>query len=179
MKTNTLLLVIVCLLCSFSGGEKPFNNASKWIPADFDTRNNTLLLQSFSIKENPNAYLKKAQDKVNEEMKAEMQTAYPYKWEFVTADDVKNNHKYADKDKYRWVLIVANVHTQSVGSGGASSSYSNDFHIYDRKSDKHYDETKHPSSSVLPVMKPTLATIVQHLKGLTSPPASQPSANPH
>jgi hypothetical protein len=165
IKVSAALLLFIAALCSFSGDVKPFNNADKWIPADFDTRKSTLLLQEFSIMDKPNANLKKAQDKINADMRTEMQADYHYKFEVVSKDDLKSA-KYADTEKYRWVLIVQNTHTQSVGSGGASSSYSNVFHIYDRKADKHYPDTGHPSGSVIPTMKPTLATIMQFLKAL-------------
>src|SRR5580698_7099826 len=126
VKITASLLVFIAALCSFSGEVKPFNNGDKWIPADFDTRHSTLLVQEFSIKDNPNAYLKKAQDKATAEMRTEMQASYPYKFEMASKDELKSA-KYADTEKYRWVLIVQNTNTQSVGTGGASSNYSNVF----------------------------------------------------
>jgi hypothetical protein len=166
MKTSTMLLAIFCLLSSFTGGEKPFNNADKWIPADFDARKTTLLVQSISMTESPAVTSKKTQDKLNADMKAEMQASYPYKFEFVSAADLISNSKYADTEKYRWVLKVRNVRTQTVANGSTATGSLSDFQICDRKMDKDYPETKHPSASVMEVMKPTVATIVKFLKDL-------------
>ncbi len=163
-KMLPLLLVFICMFSSFSGDVKPYTNGDKWIPADFDPRQGVLLVLNFSIKENPNAYLKKAQDKATNEMKEVMAAGYPYKYEFVSKEDLKGS-KYADLDKYRFAVVDGNTYTMSIGSGSGGSS-SNVFHIYDRKLDKHYPDTGHPSSGVDITLKGTIATIVKYLKDL-------------
>jgi hypothetical protein len=167
MKTSKLLpllLIVACMVSSFSGDVKPYTNGNKWIPTDFDTRNSVLLVLNFSIKENPNAYLKKAQDKATNEMKEIMKADYPYKYEFVSKDDLKSG-KYDDKEKYRFALVDQNTYTQTIGAGAGGSS-SNVFHIYDRKNDKHYPDTGHPSAGVDITFKGTVTTIVKYLRDL-------------
>jgi len=204
LKTLTGLLVLFCLVSSFGGDTKVYTNTKVWLPEGFDTRNTILLVQNFSTGLKGNNNLKKAEDHVTEEMKTEMAKVYPYKYEFASADQIANSTKYANTDLYRYVLIDVNGSTPSHSSpnsmpssssnpnnpstyrGGSSSggmSFGgapvNDIHIYDRKLDKHYPPTGHQQGYVTPILRTMVNTIVQYLKGLTTPPAPLPGGNEH
>ena len=204
LKTLPGLLVLFCLLSSFGGDTKVFTNTKVWLPEGFDTRNTVLLVENFSTGMKGNANLKKAEDKVTEEMKAEMQKSYPYKYEFASSDQISTSTKYANTDVYRYVIIDINGSTPThMGNTTAPSSSSNpnnpstyrggaqntggmkygssvnDLFIYDRKLDKSYPPTGHSQGYVVPILRPMMNTIVQYLKGLPSPVPSQHSASPH
>jgi hypothetical protein len=200
MKVLPGLLVLFLLLSSFSGDTKVFKNTKDWLPEDFDARNNILLIKNYSTGLSGDADLKSAEDKVTDDMKAEMQRLYPYKYEFVSGNQVSANTKYANTDVYRYVIME---NTGSVGidhnmpgpgpnpnnpqayragqnTGGKQFGRAlHDFHIYDRKLDKSYSPTGHPNSLVVEVFSPMINTMAQYLKGLVSPVPSQPSASPH
>jgi hypothetical protein len=201
------LFILFFLLSSFGGDSKVYTNTKVWLPEDFDSRNTILLVQNFSMGMKGNDRLKKAEDNVTEKMKAVMQQSYPYKYEFASSDQISNSPKYANTDLYRYVIIDINGSTPThmgnsnppnmrPGSssnpnspsyhGGAPStggmefgSSVNDLYIYDRKLDKSYPPTGHAQGYVTSILKPMMNTIVQYLKGLTSPPAPVPSGTQH
>ncbi len=152
-KLNLLLLTLVTLLAltSFSGNGKVFNNADKWIPADFDPRKTTLLIDCFC-----------SSPLVKKLIEEHMQEKYPYK--SVVANDTKDSIKYADKDLYRYVLVCRN-YINSVSDPSGRSSYISlyDYHIWDRKLDKHYPETGKPSQLPMVNFRPMINTIVKFL----------------
>ena len=177
MKTaSNFLLTATCIimLLSFKGGEvKPLKNAARWIPADFDVRTSTLMVQCFL--DNADHSIK-ARQKVNVDMKKYLAEAYPHKYEMITTAMLEED-KYADKDAFRYVLMLENgtsTHDKglSTGSGmvndprNSMESATNRFHIHDRKLNKHYPDTFYSTSYVMPIFKSTLATILAHHKTL-------------
>lgn len=171
MKTIQKLALSFLLVFSFSsmliaGDPKPFKNAADWIPADFDSRKSTLLIEKFVWHD-----AKKAQ-KVNDDMKEYAQQHYPYKFELVDGENIGDAAKYADKDKYRYALMMSDkmhtTHSTNMNTGMSSSRSLDvfDFHIYDRKLDKHYPVTTKYSSLVMLTFRPVIITIADHLKDL-------------
>ena len=159
-----VLLLLGFILCSF-GGVKTFHDTS-WIPADFDCRKSTLLVQNIGI---PGCMEQgEKQTRVVTEI---MQAEYTYKYELAKPDDILNSSKYADKDVYRWALMTNGVYMkETMGTMSASGA---DFHIYDRKLNKHYKPTGKSDSFLKHVMAPTIATIVKYLNELGT--ASKPA----
>jgi hypothetical protein len=199
MKTLPHLLVLLCLLSSFGGDTRVFTNTKLWLPGDFDSRNTILLVKGYSTGLSGDAGLKNAEDKITDDMKAEMQKLYPYKYEFVSGTQVSSDPKYANTDVYRYVIMESNGSTPVVISNNMPASQGpdprhperdrtgdknfglsvHDFHIYDRKLDKSYSPTGHPSNTVLPVFTTMINTIAEYLKGLTTPPAPLLSGDAH
>ena len=194
MKTLVRLLFLLCLLSSFGGELKIFKNTSLWLPEGFDSRNTILLIKTFSTGRSTDPDLEAAEDEVTDDMKFEMQRLYPYKYEFVRGNEVSSNHKYANTDVYRYVIMESNggtsmpstsyVNTQNPNSaqryrtGDKNFGLSvHDFHIYDRKLDKSYSPTGHPTNTIQPVFSNMINTIAVYLHGLTGPPAALPSGN--
>ncbi len=176
MKRINLLFVLIMTIVgmsSFKGDDKVYNvDRDKFVPTDFDTRNGVLLIQDFMIynrQGKANGNFKKANDK----MKAHMAEVYPYKYEFVDEKNL-NDSKYADKDKYRYVIMWTNYvsagqtkYNPSSGSfSTSSSSSSNSFHVYDRKNNKHYLTGGYPTAYAIKNFIPTINTIVKLLKEL-------------
>lgn len=160
-----VLVMSIYFLSSFSSETKPLKNGDKWIPSDFDVRKSTILVQPFVWH---NKYKGDVGEKRTEEMKEEMKANYPYKYEFASEEDIRGGSKYADKDKYRYALMWSNGSYAPV-FGRATASNSGtvfDFHIYDRKLDKHYPATGKYASFIMTIFKPTVATIVEFMKNL-------------
>jgi hypothetical protein len=159
MKKSISLLVVLVLFASFSRVEKNYKNAD-WLPDDFDTRNSVFLVENISGPGNARA--QKVWEKVNLEIQAIMKKEYLYKYEFITGD-IESNSKYADKTKYRYLM----VHEYEYGSalGGSGTNWAHDYHIYDRKEKKNYPNTS-PSNSPQLVFKNSIIAIVNHLKEL-------------
>ncbi len=168
------MLSLTGILSSFTGGGKSSGKSTDWIPADFDPRHGVLLVQNFYVLEHPNKNLKKVQDKVSNDMKAEMQDSYPYKFEMVDVSEINTGSQYADKDKYRWVLMSAYSEKESkfsheTGNGQTARNWStpqNVFHIYDRKTNKHYPDSGRPNADIKSAMRPTIGAIVDFLRAL-------------
>ena len=156
------LLIFAAALCSFSGDEKTFSNAKDWIPEEFDTRTTVLLVQN--IKGPGNERAQKIWEKVIADMKVVMKEGYPYKYEFASQEDIKGGSRYADKEKYRYVLVPDFTYATALGATG--TDWRHDDYIFDRKLDKQYAYTKHAGSNPLMVFKPAVATLVKYLKEL-------------
>jgi hypothetical protein len=161
MKLRTSMLLTVIALSSFIGDFKIFETG-KWIPAEFDTRKTTLLVENFKLN-GGNKHVAEACEKVTNDMKAVMKERYPYKYEFVSYDDLQGAGKYADKDAYRFVIMFD--HDDKMNSSGGSYA-ANVFHLYDRKLNKHYPETSKTSGMVIPVFAPTVSAVTSYLKAL-------------
>lgn len=187
------LCMIIFALCAFtkSGNQKEdpiFDNGDKWIPADFDPRNGTLLVEKF-ILYNRKHEANKGTLEATEKMKEHMKKKYHYKYKFIDTDDW-NDTAYNDTNEYRYVIMFDNstkVSNPITSRGREPGSYksvvtanglshtennvpmaysSNDFHIYDRKLDIHYPITRKSNSYALPVFIPFINTIVKFLKAL-------------
>ncbi len=61
--------------------------------------------------------MKNAEEKVTLEMKAEMEKLYPYKYEFVSGNQISANPRYANTDVYRYVIM------ENTGSIGLPATY--------------------------------------------------------
>ena len=71
-------------------------------------------------------------------MKEAAAKKYPYPYEFASKEAIKSDPKYADKDKYRYVLAGHEVPLEYVNGGFANCAVS--FKISDRKLDKEYPQ---------------------------------------
>ncbi len=156
IKVLPVLLCLAYILSSFSGAKVP-----SWIPKDFDPRKNILLIQSAEI----HGCMEQGDDKQARVVKEGM-ADYPYKYELAKPADIMNGSKYQNKDIYRWALLTSRVDMGDAPGQGTMQVSGADFHIYDRKMDKHYAPTGRSNSFLKGVLKYTISNIVKYAKGL-------------
>ena len=155
-KVLAVLLSLGYILSSFSGAKVP-----AWIPKDFDPRKNILLVQSIDI----HGCMEQGDDKQKRVVKEGM-ADYPYKYELADPEDITSGKKYQNKDVYRWALLTSRVDMGDAPGQGTMRVSGADFHIYDRKMDKHYAPTGRSNSFLKAVLKYTISNIVKYVKGL-------------
>ena len=133
--------------------QKTFSNSEKWIPGDFDPKTTTLLVEEFFSK------------RVEKKMEDYMAEKYPYKYEFVSLETIKNRQgKYADTKLYKYALIFSS-HTstqfdvQTHKPGLTVTGF--DYHFYDRALSKDYPATGKASSYANMTFEPVINTIVK------------------
>ncbi len=148
MKKNnpTLLACLVSfLLLIISSCYVPkivINDGEKWIPKNFNPKIDMLVIESSPSKTQ------------TRKMQKYMEEKYPYKYEFVTTEELGDKKgKCSDKKLYRFILNNASG-TLTYASdlyekaGGTHKVYAatNDFYFSDRDANKMYPETKMAAS---------------------------------
>lgn len=165
---NVRLLIFMILalvaLSSFKGDEKDkfYENKNGLIPADFDTRNSTLLIESETFDPTRDGIAR-----YNERYRQYLSEVYLYKFEINTQYEIINNSKYADKDQYRYILADRySTHSYSGGYSASQAGSYNVFYIYDRKLAKENPRAPKGSAFIMPTFKIAVNTITKFLKEL-------------
>ena len=164
MKKILALLIVTILLSSFAGLKKSAGDGFSWIPAGFDTRNSTLLVQNMTGPGNERA--QKIWNKITADMKYDITGAYTYSYEFASKAEIDSSPKYADKEKYRYVLVNVYTYTQTISVGVNTGRSGTTFHIYDRAKNIHYGDAERGQSEVLPAFHYAITHISTYLEGL-------------
>jgi hypothetical protein len=173
MKKSSYLIILIgivltvqsCLPSKKKAENTVFKNGNAWIPADFQPKKTVLLVQLLDENSVAASWRKKFRQ-WNEEMEAYMQEKYPYKYEFVTADQIEGSpQKYSDKTKYAFGLLVSNgtISYQGVGSSSPGNNTTKavyDYYFIDRATGKKYPPTKKYSSNPLITFMPVVNTIL-------------------
>jgi hypothetical protein len=153
---SSLRLLTVCFLLSFiscSPSTHTFGNSDKWLPKDFDPKKGVLLVEKIS-------WPKKQQRKMEEFMAK----SYPYKYEFITLDEIKNpGGKFQDLDKYKFVLINSTALLQRMDISKPAVTMV-DFNFYDRTSKTNYPKTGKGSSLASMTFMPVINTVLEKTK---------------
>lgn len=167
LAVTVVLLVQGCFPSKKKAAEKVFTNDDKWLPADFQPRKTVLLVQLIN-EDVVNSGWKAKYKKWNNEMREYMQEKYPYKYEFVSADDIEyKGKKYSDYQKYHFGLMISKGdYTYSGAAAGSGPNNTNtkdvyDFYFIDRASGKKYPVTKKFSSNPVMTFKPVINTILE------------------
>jgi len=155
MKNLTLscFILSLCLFSSCIARNLSFGNGKDWIPADFDARNNILLIQS-------SLPLKGQERKMEDYMKKN----YPYRYEFVEYRNIMDREgKFADATVYRFVLMNT---SGTIRTGNMNNPYASveDFYFYDRMKDKRYPATAKGSYKKIVTFKPVINTILKNTR---------------
>lgn len=158
LKLYALPFFISALFILFAIASAPskmtFHNSDKWIPAEFNPNAQILLIENF----HSSSVQQKAEDYVSKH--------YPYKYEFVSKEDIYSTDKYKDNILYRFALIsnkdyFTTNYTRSNGSTGSISGEGTDFGFYDRKLGVTLQKAKRGSSNALLTFKPIINSIVK------------------
>jgi hypothetical protein len=147
-------VIFSTLLISFFAGciasNLTFGNGDKWIPADFDPQKTVLLIERSETMT--------AEEK---DMDEYMKKTYPYRYEFVTIDKIRNtSEKYPNDTEFRYALVNYLYHLNtSKGPVGVE-----DFNFYDRMNAKSYPNSEKGSYKKIVTFKPLINTIVSRYK---------------
>ena len=135
--TSLAISLIVLISGCINPGKAFHTNANGWKPADFDPAKVTLLIEKIDY---PRGVQKKDE--------AYMQKNYPYSYEFADEKDLdEDNSKYADKNKYRFVMVIRSgtYRKYSYDASKPSSEIgTSDYAFKDRLNNKEY-----PPSGIL------------------------------
>jgi hypothetical protein len=150
---SVTLLSGYLLVGGCNSSKMTFGNGDKWIPADFVPAKTVLLVEKYTLS-----------NKVEEKIEAYMNENYPYKYEFVGLDDIKNRSggKYANTKLYKYALVIyatRSTYTYTDRSTVVTAGY--DYYFYDREISKNYRETGKASTWILVTFKPIINTIVK------------------
>lgn len=162
-----VLLAAGCFPSKNKASEKVFNNGDSWIPPEF-TPQKALLLVQLLDEDVPNSGWRAKYKKWNNEMREYMKEKYPYKYEFVTADEIEHKGiKYSDYQKYPFGLMIDNGKL-TYYDGAAGGTYRNkntvgvfDYYFIDRSTGKKYPLTKKYSSNPVMTFMPVINTILE------------------
>ncbi len=81
--------------------DKHFINGEKWVSEDYNPTNTTLLIKKFSYTYTYKGKTGVAYEKEETKLEKYMKESYPYAYEFT---DNLSDEKYADKEKFRYVI---------------------------------------------------------------------------
>lgn len=160
MRKIALFLFVAFSGCSINNHS--YSDGNKWIPQDFNPAKNILLVEHYIGKEKWNTALVEFLDK-----------HYRGKYEIVDKADILGNQgKYADRNKYQFAILWAEVgsisHTSFAGGSGTtnfSSPQIDDYgHFLDRSSGKEYPTTKRYNNYGWKGYVPFFNTIIKHFK---------------
>jgi hypothetical protein len=126
--------------------------ANKWIPADFNSKSTTLLIQ-------PSAgFPKMYENKIKE--------FYLRKYKIVSLEEIENPQgTFANTDSFRYALengITTNFKAAGAGSFGSSVKSETDYHFYDRKLKKHLKAYGRVNNGRTIVLSLVLSEVAQH-----------------
>lgn len=173
-KTVSVLIVGVMLAFISQGcfpskqkaSQKVFSNGESWIPSGFEPRNTVLLVQLLNEDVANSGWRMKFQ-KWNNEMKEYMQEKYPYKYEFVSADEIEyKGKKFSDYQKYPYGLMISDgTVTYYGGAAGTGPQNKNtqavfDYYFLNRATGEKYPRTKKHSSNPVMTFMPVINTIL-------------------
>ncbi|MCB9034505.1 MAG: hypothetical protein H6553_11760 [Chitinophagales bacterium] len=177
MKNKILIRLFgIVILFLFINGtyDGIWNSYKKWMPKDFDTKNNILLVDDIKVYDKK-GNLVKSYVKANEQMREYMKEKYPYEYEFVNVDSLNLSDKYKDTDKYRYCLVWSmntsktyTTYKPSAPTGmqfqqNGGSAY-NTFTISDRKSNTNFGTSK-GTSYIIGTFSLYINTIVKYVNG--------------
>ncbi|MDZ4792824.1 MAG: hypothetical protein SGI83_00965 [Bacteroidota bacterium] len=164
---SVLFAVQGCFPSKKKASEKVFTNSDNWLPADFKPQKTVFLVQLIN-EDVVNSGWRAKYKKWNNEMREYMQEKYPYKYEFVSVEDIEyKGKKYSDYQKYPFGLMISNgSYTYQGGAAGSGPNNSNtidvyDFYFFDRASGKKYPVTKKFSSNPVMTFMPVINTILE------------------
>ena len=126
------IFVFALLSLSFTScniSKATYGDADKWVPADFDMNNGTVLIETYLGK-----------DKWNTSMETFVAQHYPGKYLVVDKKDIENKSgKYSDATKYRFVFQWSKKTSLGIKNEMQIDWYGR---IYDRATDKLYPTTR-------------------------------------
>jgi hypothetical protein len=150
MRRINYLLLVFLIIPAFTSAQHTFSDADKWIPTDFNPTKYTLLIETYPI----NA---KAENK----MEDYLSKTYPWPYEIVTGDIIKNNsEKYADTSKYRFAFMWR---TDNSRYGGPYDVDPNG-NFYDRTTKKDYPTTRKINNYGQKSYMPFFNSIIKHFR---------------
>jgi hypothetical protein len=156
MKNLTLSCCFILSLCLFSSciaRNLSFGNGKDWIPADFDAKNNILLIES-------SLPLRGQERKMEEYMKKN----YPYRYEFVTYREImEGDGKYENASVYHFALVSTSgtIRTMNINHPVVGVQ---DFYVYDRLKNIRYPATTKGSYKKIVTFKPVINTILKNTR---------------
>ena len=141
--------------CGALGSKITLGNSDKWLPANFRPAKSIMLVQIFG----------KPKNGVNKAMAKYLDKKYPYKYEIVSADDIRDlNGKYSDLNVYQFALVWSKHYFES-GSMAMHNHYSGhgyDLNFVDRSNGRNYPKTGKGCSSPMLLFNPVVNTIVKY-----------------
>lgn len=137
-----LIFFLIVLISACYNPKIVLNDGEKWIPKNFNAKKDMLVIES-----SPSPTQTK-------KMKKYMEEKYPYKYEFVTKEELSDKTgKYKDSKLYKFVLNNASgtlTYSSGLNESGAGRhnvyAATNDFYFSDREANKTYPETKMAAS---------------------------------
>jgi len=154
-----ILLSASIILGSCNTSKKTFTNGEKWIPNDFEPAKTILLIEKFTISQ-----------RVEQNMEEYVKGKYPFKYEFVSLETIKNKTgKYSDTKLYRHALVISS-HTshlsqaEGAATSGGLTTTGFDYNFYDQDKQKPYPSTGISNSYIMMTFKPVINTIVKKYK---------------
>ncbi len=146
-----VIAICTCILFAgcFDASKMTFGNGAKWIPADFEPSKTILLVEQFEY----------GGVKTLKKMESYMAEKYPYKYEIVPLDIIKNREgKYANTKLYRYALVTTSHKSEKPGQPTVTGF---DYNFYDRDLNKNYPATNKPSGFAIMTFEPVINTIVK------------------
>lgn len=141
--------------------EKVFNNGDSWILQNFTPQKTVLLIQLLN-EDVVNSGWKKKYIKWNNDMREYMQGKYPYKYEFVSTEEIEyKGKKYSDYAKYPYGLLISTGSISYEGVTGRDTKGVYDFYFIERATGKKYPVTKKYSSDPVMTFMPVINTILE------------------
>jgi len=157
MKKSTSLLISSFFLIAFTGCVEHkiiYSNWNDWLPADFDPKNTTLMVEITSDPMTPEEI------KMTEYVKEN----YPYKCTFVYHSDIyTKTGTFGDAKTYRYALISKSFFQQSAIPTNRDL-IRKDFYFYDRLNDKNFPITNRSSNKKIHPFIGIINTIVNRYK---------------
>lgn len=160
-KIGSYLLCMLLYLsingCSALGAKISFGNSAKWLPAKFRPAKTILLVEVFGKP-------KKKVSKVNKAMAKYLDEKYPYKYEIVSAEDIKDlNGKYSDLSVYPFALVWSKHYwSMRMANGMHDGGHGYDLNFVERGTGKEYPKTGKGCTNPLLLFKPVVNTIVKN-----------------
>ena len=142
--TGLLLLSIAVIGIIASTASQKSETASNYLlPSNFNPNKQVLLIE------------KAGSESQVEEMKEYMSSNYPFKYEFITWDDLSAD-KYSDKDSFQFALRKVELHD------GHTPKF--DFCFYDHISNQQYSKTGDESAEPKEPLEKIIKKIVKKYK---------------
>ncbi len=153
MKPTLLIVLIAFIFSGCSVSKASFSDASKWIPDNFNPKNNILLIEPYPISEKSNRAM---QDFLNKN--------YAGRYEIVERKDMlKKTGKYADTKRYQFAFTWKKMVSFRHGTTGSRDIDPNGS-FYDRSIDKEYPTTKKTNNYGQMSYVPFFNSITNHFK---------------
>ena len=128
-----------------------FSNRKEWIPEDFNPRNVTLLIAKHPSNE-----------KYNRGMTKFIEEEYPWKFEVVSTEDLKDNTKFPDKKTYQFAILWTDAASPQTRNN--YTYHDLEGHFLDRSIDKEYPKSGYGLNRGLTAYKKILTVLVKKFK---------------